>query len=123
MRIEPDRQTVPQGTLAELRCLSTTDPNLQVQWSKDNGNLSQNVQVRTQFYFHLVAVYSNNIIIYFVTLICRVFDVQIIGPLLRIPSAQVKDRGIYICKASNEGGLAQASSIIDIERMTKQIIM
>lgn len=39
------------------------------------------------------------------------------GPLLRIPSAQVKDRGIYICKASNEGGTAQASSILDIERM------
>ncbi|XP_050052982.1 basement membrane-specific heparan sulfate proteoglycan core protein-like isoform X1 [Aphis gossypii] len=84
LRIEPDRQIVPQGTLAELRCLSTTDPNLQVQWFKINENLTPNVQIS--------------------------------GSLLRIPSAQVKDRGIYVCKATNEGGTAQASSIIDVER-------
>ncbi|XP_029344965.1 basement membrane-specific heparan sulfate proteoglycan core protein isoform X9 [Acyrthosiphon pisum] len=84
LRIEPDKQIVPQGTLAELRCLSTTDPNLQVQWFKINENLTSNVQIS--------------------------------GSLLRIPSAQVKDRGIYVCKGTNEGGTAQASSIIDIER-------
>ncbi|XP_060879809.1 basement membrane-specific heparan sulfate proteoglycan core protein isoform X8 [Metopolophium dirhodum] len=84
LRIEPDKQIVPQGTLAELRCLSTTDPNLQVQWFKINENLTPNVQIS--------------------------------GSLLRIPSAQVKDRGIYVCKGTNEGGTAQASSIIDIER-------
>lgn len=76
LRIEPDRQTVPQGTLAELRCLSTTDPNLQVQWSKVNENFSQNVQVRTQFYFHFVVVYSNNIIKYFVPLKFRVLFIR-----------------------------------------------
>jgi hypothetical protein len=84
LRIEPEKQIVPQGTLAELRCLSTTDPNIQVQWFKINENLTPNVQIS--------------------------------GSLLRIPSAQVKDRGIYVCKATNEGGTAQASSIMDIER-------
>lgn len=39
------------------------------------------------------------------------------GSLLRIASAQVKDRGVYVCKATNEGGAAQAYSILDIERM------
>lgn len=38
------------------------------------------------------------------------------GSLLRIPSAQVKDRGIYVCKVTNDGGTSQASSIVDIER-------
>lgn len=42
---------------------------------------------------------------------------QITGSILRIPSAQVKDRGIYYCKATNEGGTGQSSAIIDIERM------
>lgn len=37
--------------------------------------------------------------------------------MLRISSAQVKDRGIYVCNATNEGGTSQASSIVDIERM------
>ncbi|XP_025416415.1 basement membrane-specific heparan sulfate proteoglycan core protein isoform X4 [Sipha flava] len=84
LRIEPDRQTVPQGTSAELRCISTTDPNLQVQWFKANDNFTSNVQIT--------------------------------GSILRIPSAQVKDRGIYYCKATNEGGSGQSSAIIDIER-------
>lgn len=52
LRIEPDKQIVPQGTLAELRCLSTTDPSLQVQWIKINENLTPNVQVCIQLYLY-----------------------------------------------------------------------
>lgn len=49
-------------------------------------------------------------------LINIVYCFKITGSLLRIPSAQVKDRGVYVCKATNEGGTAQTSSILDIER-------
>lgn len=31
-------------------------------------------------------------------------------------NAQVRDRGVYVCIASNDAGLAQASGIIEIER-------
>lgn len=49
VRIEPERQTVPQGSLAEIRCVSTADANLQVQWTKVNENLTSNVQVYVLF--------------------------------------------------------------------------
>lgn len=58
LRVEPDKQTVPQGTLAELRCLSTSDPNVQVQWHKVNENLSQNVQVRIKHFTITLVYYS-----------------------------------------------------------------
>lgn len=117
MRIEPDRQTVPQGTIAELRCLSTTDPSIEVQWSKVNENLSPNCQVCKIFCALSCILHSNHFLLYIHSLRCVAYFLKITGSVLRIPSAQVKDRGIYLCRATNEGGTGQASSILDIERM------
>ena len=43
-------------------------------------------------------------------------SVQTSGPVLRITSAMVRDRGMYICSAENAGGTSQASAIIEVER-------
>lgn len=31
-------------------------------------------------------------------------------------NAQVRDRGVYVCVAHNDGGMNQASSIVEVER-------
>lgn len=47
-RIEPERQTVSQGTTAELRCLTSVDSS-SVQWSKvSEPDMGINVQVGFQ---------------------------------------------------------------------------
>lgn len=35
-------------------------------------------------------------------------------------NVQVRDRGVYVCVAHNDGGLAQASSIVEVERKYKK---
>ncbi|CAG2056707.1 unnamed protein product [Timema podura] len=84
VRIEPDRQTISQGTRAELRCQASGDPAPQVRWTKVGEELSSLIQVS--------------------------------GSLLIINSAQVRDRGVYVCTAENEGGSAQSSAIVEVER-------
>nr|CAD7195790.1 unnamed protein product [Timema douglasi] len=84
VRIEPDRQTISQGTRAELRCQASGDPAPQVRWTKVGEELSSLTQVA--------------------------------GSLLIINSAQVRDRGVYVCTAENEGGSAQSSAIVEVER-------
>nr|CAD7571475.1 unnamed protein product [Timema californicum] len=84
VRIEPDRQTISQGTRAELRCQASGDPAPQVRWTKVGEELSSLTQVS--------------------------------GSLLIINSAQVRDRGVYVCTAENEGGSAQSSAIVEVER-------
>ncbi|XP_050533162.1 basement membrane-specific heparan sulfate proteoglycan core protein-like isoform X14 [Daktulosphaira vitifoliae] len=90
LRIDPEKQMVAQGTSAEFRCFSTSDPNIKIEWIKIHEELPS---------------YA-----------------QIIGSSLKIPSAQIKDRGIYMCKASNEAGAAQASAVLDIERREPPVI-
>lgn len=34
-------------------------------------------------------------------------------------NAQVRDRGVYVCVAHNDGGLSQASSVLEVERTCK----
>ena len=46
VRIEPDRQTISQGTSAELRCLASGDPTPSVRWSKVGEDFSNSVSVR-----------------------------------------------------------------------------
>lgn len=43
------------------------------------------------------------------------FNKQINGDSLRILSAQVKDRGVYVCKIDGPAGLAQSSAIVEVE--------
>lgn len=40
-----------------------------------------------------------------------------IGPLLIIRNAQLSDRGVYVCVASNVHGLVQNSTIIEVTRL------
>ena len=44
------------------------------------------------------------------------FSVQAVGPVLRIISALVRDRGVYICTAENTAGSAVASAVVEVER-------
>lgn len=41
---------------------------------------------------------------------------QAVGPVLRIISALVRDRGVYICTAENAAGSAVASAVVEVER-------
>lgn len=41
-RIEPEKQTIPQGTTARLSCMITSgDPKSKISWTKVNGQLSE----------------------------------------------------------------------------------
>ncbi|XP_021927336.1 basement membrane-specific heparan sulfate proteoglycan core protein isoform X6 [Zootermopsis nevadensis] len=44
VRIEPETQTISQGTVGELRCTATGDPTPSIRWSKLNEELGGNVQ-------------------------------------------------------------------------------
>ena len=44
---------------------------------------------------------------------------QVIGETLRITSAQIEDRGVYICRAENVAGLGQGWAIVEVERRAK----
>ncbi|XP_037075728.1 basement membrane-specific heparan sulfate proteoglycan core protein-like isoform X4 [Pollicipes pollicipes] len=83
-RIEPDRQTVAQGTVIELRCQADGSPAPEVRWSKAGGPLPERAQVR--------------------------------GSSLVISSAEVSDRGLYVCTASSPAGSSQSSAIVEVER-------
>lgn len=37
-------------------------------------------------------------------------------------NTQVRDRGVYVCIAHNDGGLSQASSVLEVERKYKNLI-
>ena len=45
VRIEPDRQTISQGTSAELRCLAVGEPSPSIRWTKVGEDFSNNVLV------------------------------------------------------------------------------
>ena len=45
VRIEPDRQTISQGTSAELRCLAVGEPPPSIRWTKVGEDFSNNVLV------------------------------------------------------------------------------
>jgi hypothetical protein len=54
VRIEPETQTISQGTVGELRCTATGDPTPTVRWSKLNEELGSNIQVS----HHAVLLFS-----------------------------------------------------------------
>jgi hypothetical protein len=45
VHVEPDRQTIAQGTSGELRCVATGDPAPTVTWTKVNDEMGRSVQV------------------------------------------------------------------------------
>ncbi|XP_054720927.1 basement membrane-specific heparan sulfate proteoglycan core protein-like [Uloborus diversus] len=83
-RVEPERQTITQGTSGELRCIVSGIPKPTVTWSKVGADLSNRHQVR-----------EDN---------------------LYISDVTVEDRGLYVCRAENRDGSAQASAIVEVER-------
>ncbi|XP_029051246.2 basement membrane-specific heparan sulfate proteoglycan core protein isoform X2 [Osmia bicornis bicornis] len=45
IKVRPEKQTVPQGSVAEVHCVTSGEPGLQVKWSKyHHERLSSNVQ-------------------------------------------------------------------------------
>ncbi|XP_015437459.1 PREDICTED: basement membrane-specific heparan sulfate proteoglycan core protein [Dufourea novaeangliae] len=44
VKVKPEKQTVPQGSVAEIRCLTGGEPGVQVWWSKYLEQMSPNVQ-------------------------------------------------------------------------------
>jgi len=42
---------------------------------------------------------------------------QVQGNILRILEAKPEDRGLYVCRAENAAGVAQASVSVEVERM------
>lgn len=44
IKVRPERQQVSQGTVAEVRCITSGEPGLQVKWSKRTEAMSPRVQ-------------------------------------------------------------------------------
>ncbi|XP_019884797.1 basement membrane-specific heparan sulfate proteoglycan core protein isoform X13 [Camponotus floridanus] len=44
IKVRPDRQEVSQGTVAEVRCITSGEPGVQVKWSKYTETMSSRVQ-------------------------------------------------------------------------------
>ncbi|XP_012342709.1 basement membrane-specific heparan sulfate proteoglycan core protein isoform X12 [Apis florea] len=44
VKVTPEKQTVPQGSIAEIKCFTTGEPGIQVKWSKYLEQMSPNVQ-------------------------------------------------------------------------------
>jgi hypothetical protein len=48
--------------------------------------------------------------------VCAFAMLQVVGPVLRIINALVRDRGVYICTAENAGGSSVTSAVVEVER-------
>lgn len=44
IKVRPERQEVSQGTVAEVRCITSGEPDVQVKWSKYTETMSPRVQ-------------------------------------------------------------------------------
>lgn len=84
--VEPIKQTIVQGQTGELRCVTTGSPKPSVAWQKIG--LDQLDPSRH-----------------------KVLD----GEKLIIERMEVNDRGLYVCRAENSEGVAQASAVVEIE--------
>ena len=42
------------------------------------------------------------------------------GSVLTVPAAAITDRGLYVCRATNAAGTAQASAVVEVEREYRQ---
>ncbi|KAG8188529.1 hypothetical protein JTE90_004764 [Oedothorax gibbosus] len=83
-RVEPERQTIMQGSSGELRCIVGGIPRPTVSWSKVGADLSNRHKIQDDNLF--------------------------------IADVTVEDRGLYVCRAENRDGSAQASAIVEVER-------
>ncbi|CAG0883138.1 unnamed protein product [Darwinula stevensoni] len=90
VQIEPERQTVSQGTSATITCTASGDPRPTITWSKVGEDLPPNIRVE--------------------------------GAILRIINASVRDRGMYVCTAENEGGVAKTYTLLEVERREAPVI-
>lgn len=44
VKVKPEKQTVPQGSVAEVRCVTSGEPGLQIRWTKYQEPMSPNTQ-------------------------------------------------------------------------------
>ena len=87
VQVEPVKQTIAQGENGELRCLVSGDPRPKIIWQK-LGDSSTGDSTRH-----------------------RNIDDRLV-----IERAEVSDRGMYVCKAENSAGSAQASAMLEVEQ-------
>lgn len=106
LSVQPERQTVAQGSSAVIRCFASDDPNARVTWRKVNDNLpSYAVVCRVIDELFATARQFFN---------CSNFQTS--GSELRIPAVEVKDRGVYVCESTNNLGTAQVSASLEVQR-------
>ncbi|XP_074603419.1 uncharacterized protein LOC141856961 [Brevipalpus obovatus] len=90
--VKPNDVTVMEGDDARFECKATGDPPPQITWTKKGGKLPiDRIQIRRE------------------------------DKTLEIRDVGSSDDGIYICEASNQGGIASASSRLIINSPSKQL--
>ena len=89
VHIIPERQTIIQGKSGQLQCLTNGTPPPKITWIKARSELTSTR--------HFVIPGQNK-------------------STLEIRDALVEDRGLYVCRSENSGGVIQQSSIVEIER-------
>lgn len=81
----PDDTTVEEGGSAVFRCVASGDGDITVSWEKQDGSSNQLKW----------SILANN--------------------TLRIDKIDVSDKGVYVCKAENEAGSAEAVAHLTVE--------
>ena len=90
VHIIPERQTIVQGKSGTIHCMATGgNPSPKIIWSKARAELDTSRHIITN---------SQN------------------RSTLEIRDANIQDRGLYVCRAENSGGVIQQSSIVEVER-------
>lgn len=89
VHLVPERQTIIQGKTGYIHCMTSGSPTPKITWIKARSELSP---AR-----HFVVQGQNK-------------------STLEIRDAIIEDRGLYVCRSENSGGIIQQSSIVEIER-------
>ena len=89
VHLVPERQTIIQGKTGHITCQTSGSPTPKITWIKARSELSP---AR-----HFVMQGQNK-------------------STLEIRDAIIEDRGLYVCRSENSGGIIQQSSIVEIER-------
>lgn len=89
VHLVPERQTIIQGKTGFIQCMASGSPTPKITWIKARSELSPTR--------HFVVQGQNK-------------------STLEIRDAIIEDRGLFVCRAENSGGIIQQSSIVEIER-------
>lgn len=89
VHVVPERQTITQGKTGYVHCFTSGSPTPKITWIKAHSELSADR--------HFVVQGQNK-------------------SSLELRDTTMADRGLYVCRAENSGGIIQQSSIVEIER-------